>query len=493
MKLLWGDLHNHCAITYGLGSLGNALEVARRHLDFVSVTPHAFWPDIPARTPQTDFLVDFHEKGFAKIARNWEAVRQTIDDADNPGVFSTLFTFEMHSSRYGDHHFVSPDPTLQIARRDTPREVVEANAARTIAVPHHIGYTPGYRGIDWQAFDPQISPVVEVVSKHGCAMHENSGFPYYHDMGPLDPRNTVFSGLRQGRRFGFIGSTDHHAGFPGSFGDGKVAVLARANTREDIFAALQRRNCYAVTGSRIQCSFSLNGSIMGEEIPAASGYDLSYAVEASGAIDRVVIFRDLEPVHILDGWTLPARGGRYKLRLELGWGDNAEQGYAWQVRLRVDGGRLRASEIGVRGRSVISPTQRVQGGEEINRPLFTPVEMDDQEARFFCETFRNNSTLSPATALMICEVEGTPATRVRYQINDRHIETTIAQLLESGLSDQVMPYNSQAFKLHTAVPCGKYALEGALHFPDDGAGFYHMEVRQFDGDAAYVSPVFINR
>ena len=75
MNIYWGDLHNHCGITYGLGSLENALEVARSHLDFVSVTPHAFWPDMPPRTPDTDFLVDFHERGFAKIADNWDAVK----------------------------------------------------------------------------------------------------------------------------------------------------------------------------------------------------------------------------------------------------------------------------------------------------------------------------------------------------------------------------------------------------------------------------------
>ena len=34
--LLWGDLHNHCGITYGFGSLQNALKIARSHLDFRS-------------------------------------------------------------------------------------------------------------------------------------------------------------------------------------------------------------------------------------------------------------------------------------------------------------------------------------------------------------------------------------------------------------------------------------------------------------------------
>lgn len=169
-------------------------------------------------------------------------------------------------------------------------------------------------------------------------MHENSGFPYYHDMGPLDSRNTAFSGLRQGKRFGFVGSTDHHAGFPGSFGDGKVAVLARANTREDIFDALKRRNCYAVTGSRIRCSFSLNDAIMGEEIAARDSYDLAYAVEASAATDRVVIFRNLEPMHIVDGWKLPGRAaGVTSCAWNWDGATMAKKAIPWHVRLRVDG------------------------------------------------------------------------------------------------------------------------------------------------------------
>ena len=52
MDIFWGDLHNHCGITYGTGSLEYALKIARNHLDFATVTPHAFWPDMPPRTPE---------------------------------------------------------------------------------------------------------------------------------------------------------------------------------------------------------------------------------------------------------------------------------------------------------------------------------------------------------------------------------------------------------------------------------------------------------
>ena len=62
MELFWGDLHNHCGISYGFGSLENALEDARTHLDFCCVTGHAMWPDMYERVPETMFVVDFHKK-----------------------------------------------------------------------------------------------------------------------------------------------------------------------------------------------------------------------------------------------------------------------------------------------------------------------------------------------------------------------------------------------------------------------------------------------
>ena len=66
----------------------------------------------------------------------------------------------------------------------------------------------------WDYFDSSISPVVEVYSKHGCSINEDAAYPYYHDMGPRDTRNMVDEGLRRGYHFGFVASTDHHAGFP---------------------------------------------------------------------------------------------------------------------------------------------------------------------------------------------------------------------------------------------------------------------------------------
>ena len=79
MKLLFGDIHDHCGISYGYGSLENALKNALSHLDFVAVTGHAFWPDIPPVTPDTEFLVSFHKKGFEKLKGNYEGNKEIFE------------------------------------------------------------------------------------------------------------------------------------------------------------------------------------------------------------------------------------------------------------------------------------------------------------------------------------------------------------------------------------------------------------------------------
>ena len=108
MNRYWGDLHNHCGITYGYGSLKHALDRAKSHLDFCAVTGHAMWPDIPERNEETAFVVDFHRRGFQKLYDHWEEVRHTIAEA-NTEDFITFQAYEMHSSLYGDHHIVTPD------------------------------------------------------------------------------------------------------------------------------------------------------------------------------------------------------------------------------------------------------------------------------------------------------------------------------------------------------------------------------------------------
>ena len=492
MKLFWGDLHNHCNITYGSGSLECALRAARAQLDFCSITPHAFWPDMPPSNEDTKFIIDFHEKGFEKIKNNWPDYIAAIEKANVPDIFTTFFSFEMHSSRWGDHTFVSPDTNLRITPENMPGDVIRANkTVPMIGIPHHIGYTPGYRGINWEGFDSMISPIVEVCSKHGCAMHDYSGFPYYHDMGPLDGRNTIFRGLALGKKFSFVGSTDHHAGCPGSFGDGKMAVLAEENNRQSLWDSLLKGRTYAVTGNRIKCNFNVNGYCFGSRIEQNNNAEITYSAEAGSALDRVIIYRNLEPACLIDGLTLNACGSPYKVKLEFGWGRNDDP-FRWNIIMKIDGGRIMGAEPCFRGANLISPAQKLKKTDNINDLAFVIEMPDEYNVSITCDTFRNLSTMHSGTSAVIFEIDGSQKTRLFFDINGKKESVELASLLKNGFSGHLKPYSSNAYKVHTAVPHGLYTCNGNINLPGGSGNFYHMEVIQRDGNRAFVSPVYMN-
>jgi hypothetical protein len=492
----WGDLHNHCGITYGYGSQKNALLRAAAQLDFCAVTGHAMWPDIYARNEETAFTIDFHREGFEKLRAHWEEVRTEIAAANSEKLV-TFQAYEMHSSRYGDHHIVSPEDGLPLIYRDSPAALLRDAGVRALTVAHHIGYTPGYRGISWEEHDDAVTPLVEVCSKHGCAMNETAAFPYYHNMGPRDSRNTVYEGLRRGFRFGFVGSTDHHAGYPGSYGDGKLAVLADRKDRESIWQALMSRRTFAVTGERIDCRFAVNGMPMGSILPHGSGERrIEWSVKGGYNLGKVVIYKNLLPIGAVYGEQLSPnlQAGRYKFRIEMGWGNNDKELFPWQGRVSVSGGRLIGAEPCFRGRSVLAPSkERGSAQEDINDIDNRILSLTDSVCEWQCFTLKNQTTLHPATCAVIFEVEGAPDTGITIEVNGHRSVKTVSQLAEYGYSEQMKPWHSQAFKVHPVITEAEYTASGTLiDQPGPGRDFYHMEVTQLNGHCAYVTPVYFD-
>ena len=493
MGIYFGDLHCHCGITYGYGSLANALDSARSRLDFCSVTPHAMWPDIPELDQYNRYLVTYHKEAFRKIRQNWDSVSRQIEDANEDGTFVAFHSYEMHSSYYGDHHIVSPDQDMELIERSSPKGIIESIGCDAIAIPHHIAYPPGYRGINWDEFDSRISPIVEVYSKHGLGLSDNGYHEYYHTMGPRDGRNTAFAGLNRGNRFSFAASTDHHAGFPGSYGDGLIAVDAEDLSRKALWDAIKAGRTYAVTGDRIICDFSVDDLKYGQEGELDSLRHISCHAVAADEIVRIVVYRNLKPIHVYDSFmnSHDSSSNRYKIRLELGWGSNDTEGYIWNTSMHCEDGRIIGCEYCIRGRSVLAPSEHRKADDDINRLLFEK-ESSEYDLSFNVETFCNPSPLQGQTSSVVIEMEGTPETLLRFDINGKKEELTIGMLQESSRCGEMLSYASNSYKIHRAVP--KHLYDVAFDFADSGSSgdFYHMEVYERNGNAAFVSPVFIN-
>jgi len=492
LHLYYGDLHSHCDVGYGQGTVEDAYANARLQLDFASVTAHAVWPDMPESDERLAATLAYHRRGFARAAARWPHLREVTNAANEDGRFVTFLSYEWHSLRYGDHNVYYRDGQGEIvaaADLDELRTALRrlaATGAATLLVPHHIGYRAGYRGIDWGTFTSEFSPVVEIVSMHGVAVSDDAPYPYLHTMGPRDGRGTMQYGLRLGKVFGVIGSTDHHAAHPGSHGWGRTAVWAEGLTRRAIWEALVQRRVYALTGDRIALAFAINGHPMGSLLDAVPTRHLDVAVEAGDAVDYVDV------VHngvVLRRWTPAAAAdadGACTVTLELGWGDRTDP-VEWRVDLRVVGGRLLDVEPRLRGHDTVSPTSGAAGGA-----VLSAWERWDDRVVLRTTTRGNPNPLTPGTQALCLRLEGDASTRIRGRINDRPVDLPLAALRQGAHVEYLGGFRTPAYRFGRVVSrresSGTFTLE---HRGEGGPDWYYVCVRQTNHQWAWSSPIWV--
>ena len=173
LKVFWGDLHNHCNLTYGHGDMRDAFEAAKGQLDFVSVTPHAMWPDIPgANDPRLKWVIDYHTGAFKRLREGgYEKYVKMSNEYNKEGEFLTFIGYEAHSMEHGDHVALNYDldaPLVECTSIEDWKE--KAKGHKVFVTPHHMGYQGGYRGYNWKCFtEGDITPFVEMYSRHGLA------------------------------------------------------------------------------------------------------------------------------------------------------------------------------------------------------------------------------------------------------------------------------------------------------------------------------------
>ncbi|MDQ7859673.1 MAG: DUF3604 domain-containing protein [Armatimonadota bacterium] len=492
LRVYYGDLHSHCDVGYGHGTPEDAYTNARLQLDFASVTAHAVWPDMPAPDERLGATVAYHRQGFAQAAARWPHLREVTDAANDDGRFVTFLSYEWHSLRYGDHNVYYRDgrgEIIQAADLDELRAALRhlaASGTEALLIPHHIGYRAGYRGIDWRMFTPEFSPVVEIVSMHGVAESDDAPYPYLHTMGPRDGRSTVRHGLRLGKVFGVIGSTDHHAAHPGSHGWGRAGVWARGLTREAIWDALVQRRTYALTGDRIALALSLNGHPMGAVVDPAPVRLLHVAVEAGDAIDYVDVVYNGGVVH---RWMPPAAecaGGACAVTLELGWGDRTDA-VEWRVDLGVEGGRLLDVEPRLRGDDAISPRQGGSGGVALSA-----WERLGDRVVLRTTTRGNPGPLTPGTQAICLRLEGDACARLTGRINDHVIDVPLSALWQASRVGYLGGFRAPAYRFSRAVSDRESSGAFVFEHRSDGQGdWYYVRVRQTNHQWAWSSPIWV--
>lgn len=497
LKLYWGDLHNHCNITYGHGDMRDAFEAATEQLDFVSVTPHAMWPDIELLNsePRLKWVIGYHTDAFKRLRQGgYDKYSAMTREYDKPGKFLTFIGYEAHSMIYGDHvalHKSLDAPLVDCSSIEDWKEKFKGQDV--FVTPHHMGYQTGYRGYNWKYFTEGVqTPFVEMYSRHGLAEGDMGDYPYLHDMGPRNWEGSILYGLKQGHKFGIIGSTDQHSGYPGSYGDGRVGVLASELSRGAVWDALKSRHCCCATGDNIVVDFRINDALMGE-VTSGGNRRIYVNVKAQSCIDYVDIIKNGQLIARLNGPHIPVYEKkdliRCKIKMEYGW--NREEKYVnWAGKVSIDKGRILSVTPCFRGAAFTSPQE---GETEFHTHVNRISSVTDNSAELELYTSKNPNTTTPSTQAVILDVEMPLDGNIISDFNGRRFSHTLAELLEGGRSHFMNGWLSEAVLFNRAMPESCWSVE---HWMEDkkkenDSDWYYVRVRQKDGQWLWTSPIWV--
>lgn len=489
--LYWGDLHSHCAISYGHGTVEQALARARQQLDFCSVTGHAFWPDMPTDRDRYADIIDYHHTGFGRLANNWSRLLNAHCHATDAS-FVGLPSYEWHSLKYGDHNVYTADPDLPLVDApDLPGLRAAVKPFGGLAIPHHIGYAAGYRGIDWDHFDESVSPFVEVFSLHGCSVDEHAPYPMLHDMGPRDFGSTAEAGWNRGHRFGIVGGTDHHAAYPGSHGDGRMGVYAAALTRDALMEAFVARRVFAATGDRIDPRLKVDDADIGSEITAPNTRRINVAVRAIHTIDQVKLIKNSR---LLAQWFPTGNGERssrkWRLRLTWGWGRNTER-HEWNGRLVLSEGVILRCDPCFSGMPVVSPQADCQDQPDLPHAI---TDQEDRTVSWRSVTSGNPSMRHGATQSLSLELDAPADSTIDLEVNGQRLTYSLQMLLNAGRSHYMRGWLSEAIRVGPVVPIEDCAVDAELlDEPEQAVDRYRLEVRLTNGQCAWTTPIWATR
>ena len=498
LKLYWGDIHNHCNLTYGHGDMKDAFEAAREQLDFVSVTPHAMWEDIPGRNDmRLQWVIDYHTKSFDALrAGKWDEYVKMTSGYNKENEFLTFLSYECHDMAHGDHVALLYDLEGTMVEPSNAMELkAKLKGQKAFVTPHHMGYQTGFRGYNWKSFQEDgQTPFVEMYSRHGLAESDDGDYNYLHDMGPRQWEGTVLYGLEQGYKFGIIGSTDQHAGYPGSYGDGRVMALAPSLKRDDIWHALQNRNVGCATGDKIKIDFRINDAVMGEVIRGNSRR-IYLNVEGENSIDYVDIIKNGKCIARMNGPLIPAVPQedpvRCKIKVEFGW--NREEEYVhWNGKLSIDKGIINQITPCFRGAAYTSPQPGEKAFEtRVNRILSSSekdVELDMYSAK-------NPNTTTPAMQGVILDLTIPKEGSLTADFNGKRFTHSIGELLHGSKAHFMIGWLSEAVSFNRAIPESAFQVE---HYMEDTVAerevdYYYVRVRQKNQQWAWSSPIWVEK
>ncbi len=413
-----------------------------------------------------------------RVEEGWPGIQKLIKENNKPGEFVTFLGYEWSSGRWGDRivYYFNDDEPIRFA--NTSAELYSSlQGVKAMVIPHHTAYPVHHRGLDWDTFYSSQAPVVEMFSGHGSSETDDGPFDFTgNPMGPRARAGTAQRGLELGHIFGFIGSSDEHAGFAGFYGHGLAAVHAEELTREAIWDAFWKRRTYAVTGDRILLDFQLNGNPMGSVLKAGPKQPRQMAIAVDGwdSLDRVEILKNCQVVKRWSDFDTRPIAGAQHFKVWTHWGYHWQGAKDWKISVEVDDGSITG----------YNPCFQPPG---YGYPRLTGTKRLEIASR----TDPRGKVVFQKLCLGI---EGRPETRLTILDEGKAVLTgTVGELL--GDTTAAMPFGdfNGGYSLGRAVAAPHYSAQLQWEDPvKEGArDYYYVRVFQKNGQMAWSSPIWV--
>ena len=458
-QLFWGDLHSgQTEIGCGGGSLAEHYAFGRdcAGLQFITHQANDHYVTLDDWNHTREVTKEFYEAGryVALLGCEWSPL--TKDGGDR----NVYYRDDDPVLRRSDRFFREDDPDPTPDARTAP-EFHDAFRDLDVLVNIHVGGR--MTNLEW--YDQQIEKLCETHSTHGTVEW------FFMDA------------LSRGYRVGLTAGTDGVMGRPGACHPGRrlirnlrnglTAIYAEDLTRESVWEALQNRRCYATTGERIRVWFEADGHPMGSEYSTDKPPRFDFRVQGTCAIERVELFRGIEPI---TSWNVsPSLATDESQRLRVLWGGTERRGTArlqrvnWDGSLTINDGELRLAD-----------SINFQSCDDVARS----VEANRIEW--------SSKTAGNAAGIVI-EIVGTESSELTIATEPFTQSFRIGDLTKDGNTVDAGGVNRFVRFGPPPDPAGPTSFEQSFvdAEPKGGVMPYWLRVTQIDQSLAWSSPVYI--
>lgn len=529
-SLYWGEFHKHLTghrrgrIGSNLDRAGEIINHAKRHLD---VYAPLCYPFESYRIGRTEGIGVETVRQRPRFRDWWNKIEDLTKEHLASEEFVTFPAYEWHGhrTRWGDHNVVYFEEGYPLDDAWSLEDLYQNLSEReAIAIPHHTAYQPNHRSKDWEVFDPELSPVMEIFSGQGSSEGVNTPVQMVNNpsMGPRTSGGTFIDGLNRGHRVGAIASNDW-TGLPGSWNSGLTGLWATKLTREGIWEAINARRTYGVTGDRIRLWWTIDGHPMGAVIGDTEPSTATFDVDCPQPLDRIELVHNGQVVHAYNhqpGSGVVADEGTWNVLIEFGWGPTRESGdfedieQSWRGEITIEGGDLidvvprfsgfgqqYSLDEGDRCRFDLRSSRETTGNFLSSRAQVYHhrqgliLEIDGNEDSELILNLDSYDTVTRSIEELRNEAHVVAFTDEAERLIEEEFGVSREQLRGNSFARDIYYSNARKVKFHPAYPRSVCATRLTIdQLPvSRGTNYYYARVSQVNGQYAWSSPIWVER